>query len=209
MNNKKTLILTVLGVLILVIAVVGVTFAMYSFVGTGTKVNVITTGTVSMNYVQNTTIALDNQYPMSDNIGAAQTGVANTLSFTVSATMSGTMTINYELGLDSIVEGATLKDDYIKFNLKKGASYVVGTDSTGVTLASIAGTAGPKNLISAYYLSAGSFNATASETFVLTAWVADDYTLPSTGNTTSGDTQTNTTTSETFSFKVKVVATQA
>ena len=41
-NNKKTLILSIVGILVLVIAVVGVSFAMYSFTGTGTKENVIT-----------------------------------------------------------------------------------------------------------------------------------------------------------------------
>ena len=49
-NNKKTLILSIVGILVLVIAVVGVSFAMYSFTGTGTKENVITTGTVSMSF---------------------------------------------------------------------------------------------------------------------------------------------------------------
>ena len=51
-NNKKTLILSIIGILVLVIAVVGVSFAMYSFSGTGTKQNVITTGTVSMSFSQ-------------------------------------------------------------------------------------------------------------------------------------------------------------
>ena len=48
MENNKTMILSILGVLVLVIAVVGVSFAMYSFSAQGTKENVITTGSVSL-----------------------------------------------------------------------------------------------------------------------------------------------------------------
>ena len=45
-NNKKTLILSIIGILVLVIAVVGVSFAMFTFSGTGTKENVLKTGTI-------------------------------------------------------------------------------------------------------------------------------------------------------------------
>ena len=41
MENKKTLILSIIGILVLVIAVVGVSFAMYSFTGTGSKTHLM------------------------------------------------------------------------------------------------------------------------------------------------------------------------
>ena len=57
MNNKKTLILSIVGVLVLVIVVVGISYAMFSFVGDGTKENVITTGSISVNYADTTIIS--------------------------------------------------------------------------------------------------------------------------------------------------------
>ncbi len=49
-NNKKALILSILGVLVLIIAVVGVSYAMYTFSASGTKENVISTGIVVINF---------------------------------------------------------------------------------------------------------------------------------------------------------------
>src|SRR5574344_866369 len=96
-NNKKTLILSIIGILVLVIAVVGVSFAMYSFSGTGSKQNVIQTGTVTMNFNPDNNFTVTNKYPMSDAQGIAQTDSKAT--FGVNANWgSSTMTINYDLG---------------------------------------------------------------------------------------------------------------
>ena len=70
-NNKKTLILSIVGILVLVIAVIGVSFAMYTFTGTGTQENVIQTGTVTMSFNPDNNFAVTNQYPMSDAKGIA------------------------------------------------------------------------------------------------------------------------------------------
>lgn len=216
-NNKKTLVLSVLGVLVLVIAVVGVSFAMYSFSATGTKNNVIQTGSVSLSFDKKSVINLTNQYPMSDAKGVAQE--SGKLEYDVVATLNGTMTINYTLSLTDITAGTTLTADYIKFNLAKSVgdgaqSYVIGTATTGVALS---------GYTSNQAIATGSFTATGTDHYVLRAWVADNYELPNqtvsgkcvdgTGDTAATCNgkweQSNKTTSETFSFKVKVVAEQA
>ena len=216
MENKKTLVLSIIGVLVLVIAVVGVSFAMYSFSATGTKENVIRTGSVSIDYkpgtdglgTANTKIQLTNQYPISDASGSQLTGTSQ-LDFAVSAEMSGAMTINYELALSDISEGATLTDDYVKFNIAKEGSYILETAADkGITVASRAddkGTLIPEG----YLLDSGSFTQTGTVDYTIRAWVSDAYDLPNQNVTTEGTTQSNQTTSETFSFKVKVVAQQA
>lgn len=218
MENKKTLVLTIVGVLVLVLAVVGVSFAMYTFTGTGSRDNVIKTGTVTIDYKPgtdgagqtNTAIALTNQYPISDAKGSQLAEGAAQLDFAVAASMSGTMTINYELALTEITEGATLKADDIKFNVRKGADqYLVGTSATtGITVASRAANAGA--LVDSYLLDNGTFTQTGSVSYSIRAWVSEDYTLPQNMvNDENAGTHTNNTTSETFRFKVKVVAAQA
>ena len=220
MENKKTLILTIVGVLVLVLAVVGVSFAMYTFTGTGSRENVIRTGTVSIDYEAgntegtNTKIALTNQYPISDAKGSQLADGAAQLDFAVAAEMSGTMTINYELALTEVTEGATLKDEYIKFNVKKGNDYLLGTANTGVTVASRAAETGTMTVdeqgtkaIDSYLLDKGTFTQTGTVKYSIRAWVSEDYDLPQNMVNTDG-THTNNTTSETFSFKVKVVAAQ-
>ena len=166
MDNKKTLMLSVIGVLVLIVVVVGVSYAMYSFTGTGTKENVITTGSISVvvdptqdpvtggALSDQTQIKLTNQYAMTDGTGSAITPVeweSALLKFYVAATLNGNTTINYEIGItknacSETTEGGVtygcLQDSEVNFNLKKGTGYVKGGAGTGVAFSTIAGAAG-------------------------------------------------------------------
>ena len=101
MENNKTMILSILGVLVLVIAVVGVSFAMYSFSAQGTKENVITTGSVSLSIDKKgqSLFTLDNVYGVDDATGIAGSSEdVATGNFTLSANLSVEMNIHYEFG---------------------------------------------------------------------------------------------------------------
>lgn len=223
-DNKKTLILSIIGILVLVIAVVGVSFAMYTFSGTGTKENVIQTGTVTMNFDPDNNFAVTNKYPMSDAQGIAQTD--SKANFGVKATWgTSQMTIVYDLGITSITAGATLTADYIKVALLDGnGNVLVGTKNdngslkAGVTIASLADKAGTNNLITNYALTSGTITASGTtDSYTILAYVSDAYNLPTDadnsttdneGNVTRDLTSKKTTKSETFSFKVGVKAAQ-
>lgn len=166
MDNKKTLMLSVIGVLVLIVVVVGVSYAMYSFTGTGTKENVITTGSISVvvdptedpvthqALTDQTQIKLTNQYAMTDGTGSAITpveGQSALLKFYVAATLNGNTTIKYEVGItknacsettDGGVTYGCLEDSEVNFNLKKGTGYVKGEAGTGVAFSTIAGVEG-------------------------------------------------------------------
>ena len=213
-DNKRTLILSIVGILVLVIAVVGVSFAMYSFTGTGTKQNVIQTGTVSMSFDPDNNFNVTNQYPMSDAKGIAQSD--NKATFGVTGDWgTSVMTIDYDLGITNITAGDTLTADYIKVALLDGQGNVkVGTKdgdgklTGGVTIASLASTAGPNNLIATYGLTGGTL-ATSGQTdnYTILAYVSNEYNLPTDADNTV-DGVRKTTKSETFSFKVGVSASQ-
>lgn len=166
MDNKKTLMLSVIGVLVLIVVVVGVSYAMYSFTGTGTKENVITTGSISVvvdptedpvtheALTDQTQIKLTNQYAMTDGTGSAITpveGESALLKFYVAATLNGNTTIKYEIGItknacsettDGGVTYGCLQDSEVNFNLKKGTGYLKGGAGTGVAFSTIAGVEG-------------------------------------------------------------------
>ena len=223
-NNKKTLILSIVGILVLVIAVVGVSFAMYTFSGTGTKENVIQTGTVTMNFDPDNKFTVTNKYPMSDAQGIAQTDSKAT--FGVKATWgTSQMTIGYDLGITNINHGATLTEDYIKVALLDSNNNVIVGEKNedkslkaGVTIKSLAGKAGTNNLITSYALTSGTITASGTtDSYTILAYVSDQYDLPTdTDNSTTDNdgtvernlTSKKTTASETFSFKVGVKATQ-
>lgn len=220
-DNKKTLVLSIVGVLVLILVVVGVSYAMYTFTGTGTTENVITTGSISVSLdpeespiegvtIDAQTITLTNQYPMTDAEGTKSSEV---LRFYVASTVSGSTTINYEIGM--LKETSTLQDSEVKVNLSKVVgsgtkSWIKGTATTGVKVSTFASTKGTlaNTTITDYYLDNGSFSASGIVTYEMKMWVADDYNLPTT-DTSSGNVHSNETTSENYSFKIKAFATQA
>ncbi len=62
-NSSKQILLSVIGVAILVVAVVGVSFAFYNYNKVGNK-NTLKTGTITFN-TTNTTIDMSNVFPVS------------------------------------------------------------------------------------------------------------------------------------------------
>ena len=203
-ENKKTLLFSILGVILLLVVVIGVSYAMYTFSANGTKENVISTGTVSITYSESSTITLTNAYPSTDATGSAVTG--HDLVFTVNAAITGSSTISYEVGLANMTHNGNLTEDYVKFNLKKGETYLIGTASTGVTIGSVKTNAG--TLLTQYRLDGGTLStADTSATYTLRAWISEDYNLTQGANTTEGTTQTNTSASgEYFKFGIQVKA---
>lgn len=213
-NNKKTLILSIVGILVLVIAVVGVSFAMYSFSGTGQRTNVITAGSVSVNFAAGTnTFQVSNKYPMTDAVGIAQED--SKADFTVVGNWgTQAMTVNYEVGLSDITAGATLTEDFVKIALLKGNTVVVGSNNAGaltggVLISSLASNAGDAGMLNSYVLTSGTLTTSgAGDTYTIMAYVADSYDLPADPTQTVENVK-KTTKSETFKFKVTVAATQA
>lgn len=236
MDNKKTLMLSVIGVLVLIVVVVGVSYAMYSFTGTGTKENVITTGSISVVVdpennpeAQNQTqIKLTNQYAMTDGRGSAITpveGESALLKFYVAATLNGNTTIKYEVGItknacsettDGGVTYGCLQDSEVNFNLKKGTGYLKGGAGTGVAFSTIAGVEGnlgkannAEGRIANYLLDADSFTASGLKTYELRAWVNDKYVLPTKDTSNeAGTVHSNESLSEKYEFKIKLYAEQ-
>lgn len=215
-NNKKTLILSIIGILVLVIAVVGVSFAMYSFTGTGSKENIIKAGTITLDFGTNdNVIALDNEYPMSDARGVdlANRPESAKADFTVNADWGQSkMQVNYDLGLTDITPGATLTAEYVKIALLDEAGKVLvgegtSTLTSGVTVASLESAQGPNGLITNYGLTGNTFTANGTHSYTILAYVSDAYDLPTdTANTTENVKKT--TASESFSFKLTVSAAQ-
>lgn len=180
-NNSKQVLLSVLGVAILVVAVVGVSFAAFTFSQTGVKTNTITTGTISMSYSEpENGITLTNAMPMEDSTGMALDGANETFDFTVTATIngSGTTTINYAVTAVT-VPGTTLDDDYVKVYLTNMAS-----DADSEILAPTVVSSLPKTSSDAsgapdgqFILDDGTFTANSTNEYRLRMWVANNYSV--------------------------------
>ena len=119
-DNSRKVFLSVLGVAILLVAVVGVSFALYSTGATG-KDNSISTGTITMSYTEpDNGILLEKALPISDAAGKQLSGPGKVFTFTVATTASGTVTVPYEINITK--EASTLADSAVAVYLTKGTT---------------------------------------------------------------------------------------
>ena len=180
--SSKQILISILGVAILVVALVGISFAAFTYSKTGTTVNTITTGTITMNYNEpEAGITLTDALPMTDASGMALTGIGNTFDFTVSTTIKGkgTTTINYLITATEVT--TTFPNTGIKVYLTSDDDKNVELSPTKV---SELDTTQSSNLAGAptgqKILKVGTVTATDTEVdqttkYRLRMWVAEDF----------------------------------
>ena len=116
-NRKKYLILILVTVLL--ITVIGISYAAFNYVGTGQKANTITTGAISMTYTESTnSIALSNALPTTDATGKKRKNTGEYFDFTVKSSIRGNTDINYEIAAKE-ESGNTFSGKNIKYYLTK------------------------------------------------------------------------------------------
>ena len=181
-NSSKQVLVSILGVAILIVAVVGISFAAFSYSKTGRVSNTITTGTITMSYTEPTNgINLTNALPITDIAGKALSGNNNTFDFSVSATIAGNTTINYAITAVK-GDGCTIADGGIKVYLtdQEDAQILAPTKVTDLTLTTNDNAAGAPD--GQYVLKTGTYSdvGTKTDKYRLRMWVADDYAAPAT-----------------------------
>ena len=200
--KKNYYILTIISFIFLILMVVGVSYAAYKFSAAGTKENVISTGTISMSYSQNSFIDLKNTYPKTDTYAIATKEDKSSMEFSVSMETSGTKQINYALAITNIEEGTTLKSDKVKIYLEKEGKVVNNFETNkGQTIESFKNKY-VEGLIDSYAIYQDILTTSNKvHHYTLTSWIDESYILPI-KNETNNTKQTN---EETYKFKVKVV----
>ena len=199
---KKQNIIMVISFVLLFVMVIGVSYAAYKFSAAGTKENVISTGTISMSYSQNSFIDLKHTYPKTDTYAIATKEDKSSMEFSVSMETSGTKQINYALAITNIEEGATLKSDKVKIYLEKEGKVVNNFETNkGKTIDSFKNKY-VEGLIDSYAIYQDILTTSNKvHHYTLTSWIDESYILPI-KNETNNTKQTN---EETYKFKVKVV----
>ena len=119
MKDKKQLLLTIGLVLILVLMIVGISYAAFKFTGLGKKENTITTGAITMKYTESTnTISMNNALPTTDATGKVRLTEGEYFDFTLSGTIKGSESINWEIAAEDVTTGTKKIDGkYIKLYL--------------------------------------------------------------------------------------------
>lgn len=175
-NSSKQVLLSVLGIAVLVVAVVGVSFAFFTYSKSGEKNNTLTTGSIFFNFIEGNAINLTNQFPIDDKSGKALTADGNgVLDFSVKGYDGSGTGIDYTI---TAVEGEAeagktrFKDSEIKLYLT-GAAATTNNFSTPA----VVGTDGA--LTDGVVLAKGKITATTStaeqtDSYELRMWISSD-----------------------------------
>lgn len=195
-NNSKQILLSIIGVAILIVAVVGISFAAFTYSKAGNVENTISTGTISMSYNESTNgILIENAVPLSETDGKALIGEREYFDFTVSADIVGNTTINYEVvavkdnaSFTNVVSDSDIRL-YLEQSADNGTTYTQkmapsawtsidpsnesGTDSYGASNGSMKLTEGT-------FAGTAGTNASATHYYRLKMWVDQAYVVDGT-----------------------------
>jgi len=179
MKDKKKLLLTIGLVLVLVLMIVGISYAAFKFVGEGSQPNTITTGAITMKYTESTnTISMNNALPTTDATGKVRLTAGEYFYFTLEGTIKGSENINWEIAAEDVTTAAKKIDGkYIKLYLTSldannnetevMAPNVYKTESTENTY-----TGRPANMMS---LAKGTTSTSFSTKYRLRMYVDESY----------------------------------
>lgn len=189
-NSSKQVVLSIVGVAILVVAIVGVSFAFFTYTRTGGQNNLINTGQLFFSFDDGaSTINLVNQFPMSDTNGLKLSGNNNVCLFSISGTT--TSVVNYTIyGVAG--DAPADKDKNARFTDSQIKANISATLPTGYTFTSATGASTAKTIEALksggkIVLGTGTVTAAAvkdsSAQFTLKMWVSDAVTIAATGAT--------------------------
>ena len=180
MDKKRQLLLSIGLVLILVLMIVGISYAAFKFVGEGKKPNTITTGAITMEYTESTnTISMTGALPTTDATGKVRLTKGEYFDFTIKSSIQGNANINWEIAAEDITPSSAKK--MAGKNIKL---YLTKLDSTGVETQVMAPkvynastsantkTGRPSGVMS---LATGTMSASETTNYRLRMYVDEDY----------------------------------
>ncbi len=177
-KTKKEIVIIGL-ILLMVIALIGVSYAAFRFTGEGTKLNTITTGSITMTYEEtDNTISLNGALPTRDATGKTRLNQGEYFDFTVSSNISGDVNINYEISAKDVttsdrkIDGSNIKlyltrltDDGTEEELMTPEVYNEESNANNFT-------GRPSGEMSLY---TSSMSSSESNNYRLRMWVDEDY----------------------------------
>lgn len=92
---KKENIVMIVLIIVMLLAIIGVSYATFNYSKTGTKLNSITTGSITMSYTESDSIiSIDKALPTRDETGKVRLKEGEYFDFTVSSEIVGDININ-------------------------------------------------------------------------------------------------------------------
>ena len=179
MDKKRQLLLSIGLVLILVLMIVGISYAAFKFVGAGKKLNTITTGAITMEYEESTNIiSMTGALPTTDATGKVRLTAGEYFDFTIKSNIQGNANINWEIAAEDItpssakkMAGKNIKLYLTKLNGDKEEEVMAPKVYSATTSANTK-TGRPSGVMS---LATGTMSASETTNYRLRMYVDEDY----------------------------------
>ena len=179
MDKKKQLLLSIGLVLILVLMIVGISYAAFKFVGIGQRENTITTGAITMEYEESTnTISMTGALPTTDATGKVRLTKGEYFDFTIKSSIQGNTNINWEIAAEDItpssakkMAGKNIKLYLTKLNGDKEEE-VMAPKVYNATTSANTKTGRPSGVMS---LATGTMSTSETTNYRLRMYVDEDY----------------------------------
>ena len=175
-NKRKEIIIVGVLLLLLIGLIVGVSYAAFQYGKTGTKLNNITTGSITMSYEEtDNTISLSGALPTTDKTGTVRLNPGEYFDFSVSSEIVGDVNINYEISAKK-EDGNTIDGEYIKLYLTRltddGEEALMVPETYNEESTSNTYTGRPENEMSLY---TSSMNSSEDNNYRLRMYVDESY----------------------------------
>ena len=179
MDKKKQLLLSIGLVLILVLMIVGISYAAFKFTGLGNKPNTITTGAITMEYEESTnTISMTGALPTTDATGKVRLTAGEYFDFTIKSNIQGNANINWEIAAEDItasskkIDGKNIKLYLTKLDSTGAETQVMAPKVYNASTSANTKTGRPSGVMS---LATGTMSASETTNYRLRMYVDEDY----------------------------------
>ena len=177
-KTKKELVIIGL-IIVMIITLIGVSYAAFNYSKTGTKLNSITTGSITMTYTEtDNVININGALPTTDETGKVRLKEGEYFDFTVSSNISGDVNINYEISAKDVTgsDGKKIDGSNIKLYLTRltddGEEELMIPETYNEESTSNSFTGRPAGEMSLY---TSSMSSSESNTYRLRMYVDEDY----------------------------------
>ena len=178
MKKKETIIIVVL-ILVMIISIIGVSYATFNYSKTGTKVNSITTGSITMSYTESdNVINIDKALPTTDETGKVRLKEGEYFDFTISSEIVGDININYEISAKDVtvserkIDGSNIKLYLTRIKEDGTEEELMTPETYNEEKSANSYTGRPSNEMSLY---TSSMSSSESNKYRLRMWVDETY----------------------------------
>ena len=166
MSKTKRITLTVIGVLLMISLVMGISYAAWRLTLSQTTANTVNTSCFNITFKEENTILLENTFPMYDKDGQQLTPYIFTIKNNCSAYAT------YQIQLE-IINTSTLKDEYLKIMIDEKNPVILNTLQTGEKTLS--------NASRAYIIDNNALDVNEEKTYNIRVWLDENVTTETEG----------------------------